>query len=108
MAISGFGAGIQSLAQCFKKDTDFVPTKDYVKTGVAQALAVTDALVGVTLLVLGVLALLNILQLPEGWGAAFAYGAMAAGAVNLLASALSACQASKIQYEKCSEPTISA
>ncbi len=106
MAIAGIGAGIQSLAQC-RKEENIVKTSTYLETGLARALDVSDALLGITLIVLGVLALLNILPLPEGWGAAFAYGTMAAGAVNLLASAVKACQAGKLQYTECTKSAAS-
>ena len=104
MAIAGLGMGVQSLYQCTKESVKVVETKTYEKTGVARALVLTDALLGVTLIVLGVLALYSIVPMPEGWAPVYAFSAIAAGTVNLLASALKACQAAKVQYVLCKTP----
>ena len=104
MAIAGIGMGIHSLAQCGKEKSAVEKTSTFQKTNLAHVLNVTDALLGVTLLVVGVLTLLNYIPLPEGWPGPLAFTTMGAGAANLLASSLKACQSSKILYAECKKP----
>ena len=102
MAISGFGAIAHSGVQLCKRENKQVETSKFLKTGTATALNVTDTLLGVTLVVLGILALLNILPLPASFGGqGLAYLAIGAGAVNILASLLRSYQGTKAALADC-------
>ena len=99
MAIAGIGMGVQRLYQCTKEEKNVIETPKYLESRLAQVLDITDALVGITLVVLGVLALYSIMPMPAGWAPIGAFSAISAGTVNILASALKACQACKTQYQ---------
>ena len=99
MAIAGLGTFGHSAVQMCKQRGE--STETHLNSKFGHALNITDVLLSVTLIVLGVLALLNFVPMPEGWGAAFAYGALGAGTANLLSSFFNGYQSTKALVNDC-------